>query len=161
MSKSIHQRFAEKCEPNPETDCIEWVGARQPNGYGRIYWGRREDGSYRIVFAHRAAWEMRHGEIPEGLCVLHRCDNRGCVNPDHLFLGTHADNMADMDAKGRRVRKGPEGIRARSAILDDDRVRAIRLLAGTMSQGAIGRRFGVDSATVNHILRGRTWKHVV
>jgi hypothetical protein len=77
--------------------CTEWKGARQKNGYGRAY----DVVSKRTVLAHRLAWEDAHGPIPEGMCVLHRCDNRACVKVAHLFLGTRADNTRDMHDKGR------------------------------------------------------------
>lgn len=85
--------------------CWIWRGAvTAPMGYGNV----KVDG--RNIGAHRRAWELAHGPIPEGMFVLHRCDNPPCVNPAHLFLGTHADNMADMKAKGR-VRKPRSGSR--------------------------------------------------
>jgi hypothetical protein len=77
-------------------ECLVWTGARS-RGYGHLY----VDGAWHP--AHRLAWVAEHGPIPSGLFVLHRCDNRPCFNIEHLFLGTQADNLADMDAKGRRV----------------------------------------------------------
>jgi len=79
-------------------DCIETMLWRDRQGYGRKKVGSR------TVLAHRHAWELANGLVPEGLCVLHRCDNPPCINPDHLFLGTRADNNADRDAKGRSKR---------------------------------------------------------
>ena len=75
--------------------CIEWTGSRNPKGYGQKKVGGK------TIFAHRWAWEQANGPIPDGLHVLHTCDNPPCVNVDHLFLGTNADNVKDRDAKGR------------------------------------------------------------
>lgn len=75
--------------------CWEWTGLKHPTGYGRVQW----DGSG--GYAHRAVWVIKYGAIPDGMHICHRCDNPGCVNPDHLFLGTVADNMHDRDNKGR------------------------------------------------------------
>ena len=79
--------------------CWGWIGATS-SGYGRLGRGGRGEG---LVYAHRLSWELRNGPIPEGMCVLHRCDNPPCSNPDHLFLGTKADNNRDMSVKGRHV----------------------------------------------------------
>lgn len=79
------------------TPCIEWTGYRDRQGYGRRSIRRR------LFLVHRLAWEEANGPIPDDLCVLHACDNPPCMNPEHLFLGTRADNNADMDAKGRRI----------------------------------------------------------
>lgn len=122
-------------------------------------------GGGRMVRAHRFAYEAIVGSIPEGLCVLHRCDVPRCVNPLHLFIGTHADNARDRDAKGRQsrgsthyARTRPEalarGLRNGKAKLADDHVRAIRGMRDRASAAAIGRRFGVSATHVRRILSG-------
>lgn len=92
-------RFWAKVDRSGE--CWEWIGKPTTHGYGRLE--RAPQGQRRgaPVYAHRASWELHYGPIPEGLNVLHHCDNPPCVRPTHLFLGTHLDNMADMFAKGR------------------------------------------------------------
>jgi len=95
------QRIAVRVRP-ADNGCIVWTGPRDANGYGRINLADKPS-----VLVHRAAWIEAHGPIPpETPCVLHRCDNPPCCNLDHLWLGTHADNMADMTSKGRRVLGG-------------------------------------------------------
>lgn len=78
--------------------CWEWTGARTAYGYGILGRGTREDG---LIYAHRVSWELHNGSLPDGLCVLHTCDNPPCTNPNHLWLGTKGDNNRDMVAKGR------------------------------------------------------------
>jgi len=136
-------------------DCREWAGARNHNGYGRVQIGRRR------LLAHRAAWEIAQGPIPAGLHVLHHCDNPPCVKPAHLWLGTDADNVHDMDAKGRRVVKTTRGEQHPAALLTEAAVRVIRdRLREGRSHVSLGVEYGVDRSTITRLARGQTWTHV-
>lgn len=111
----------------------------------------------RDVAAHRYAWERLHGPIPPGLFACHKCDNTGCVNPSHVFLGTHKNNMADRNAK-MRMSHGVKHFRAK---LTPEAVREIRALraAGAFAS-TLAARFGVTKGTIEDMLNGRTWRHV-
>src|SRR6187455_1405138 len=106
---------------NPDTNCWEWTGHKLPKGYGRI----GKDG--KLYQTHRLAYELARGPIPQGMHVCHHCDNPSCINPDHLFVGTNADNHADKIAKDRQAK--PRGIKNAAAKLNEADVRAIRASA--------------------------------
>jgi hypothetical protein len=112
--------------------------------------------------AHRASWIISNGEIPDGMNVLHKCDNRPRIRPDHLFLGTHLDNVRDMDAKARRVNRVSAGTINPNAKLSEQDVLAIRELhaAGGIFMPEIAKRFGVKAPCIFKILSGRSWKSV-
>jgi hypothetical protein len=150
-----------RIEPIPFSGCWVWMGKVDRHGYGRIFRDGKEG------FAHRFSWRQHRGEIPAGLGVLHRCDVTGCVNPDHLFLGTHTDNMRDMFAKGRRSGEKHAAsmkatLRGRGengrTTLTESAVREIMLLPGTVA--AIARKFGVSPETVRQIRLGLSWRHI-
>ena len=130
-----------------EGPCIMWTGYRNRQGYGQ----RTVDG--RNVLAHRHAWTLANGD-PGAWNVCHRCDVRTCINVAHMFLGTHADNMADRDAKGRDAK----GERSGMAKLTADQVREMR--ASTESGVAIAHRLGVDRSTVSKIRLRKIWVHI-
>jgi hypothetical protein len=131
--------------------CWLWRGSALSNGYGQIAHNRR----HRL--AHRVAWELAYGPIPDGLWVLHHCDTPRCVRPDHLFVGTHQDNNDDKVRKGRQAR-GETGGRA---VLNTQQVRdAYRLRQEGLTYKAIAAIFGVDPTTIYAALRGPNWRHL-
>lgn len=129
-------------------NCWTWTAGTDKDGYGKFQGGR----------AHRASYEMANGEIPDHLCVLHRCDNPPCVRPDHLFLGTNRENMDDKIRKGRQFRgEQLKGL----CKLSEHKVRQIRQLAkdGNTHQ-AIADQFGVDRTNIGFVVRRETWAHI-
>lgn len=152
----LKDRFAKRCGEKEPSGCIPWVGYINPKtGYGVIHDGSRRRSAFG---AHRIAWEFTFGEIPDGMHVLHKCDNRKCVNPDHLFLGTNNDNIADKVAKGRN-RRG-EGLY--NAKANDEIVRAIRTayLTGLWTAKALAIKFGLSKSVTFSIIHRKAWKHV-
>lgn len=137
----------------------------KPMSNGCWLWQTTTDGRYgtfpyagTVHKAHRFAYAMTKGRIPEGMEVCHRCDTTLCCNPAHLFLGTHADNMADMVAKGRVGRGQSQG---HSRFTEDDIREMRRLRAEGMRTPAIAARYGTDTGNVSRIVRGLTWRHVL
>jgi hypothetical protein len=126
--------------------CWLWDGAHTTNGYGELFTGKR------TLYAHRASYEIHFGPIPEGMHVCHKCDNPGCCNPTHLFLGTPADNANDKARKGRTNAPRGNG-NGRSKIRDEDLPALLRLRAAGLSQRLIGEVFGVKKQTVAYRLR--------
>jgi hypothetical protein len=153
LSNKVRARFWAKVDRGATDVCWAWGACLDHKGYGMFRLRNR------MPHAHRIAWMLTRGAIPDGLQVLHKCDNRVCCNPAHLFLGTNAQNVADRVAKGRSNR--PRGTRNPKAKLDELGVREIRrrLLAGD-ARSAIARAHGVSKRTVWSIHKGETWRHV-
>jgi hypothetical protein len=132
-----------------KSGCWIWTGSRTPQGYGQFIIERAKHAAY----THRASWTYTYGPIPEGVQVLHHCDNPPCVNPQHLFLGTHCDNLNDMSQKGRRHTK-----------LTEAQVIEIRTLYvhGKRGSGysALSKKFGVTPKAVAAIVRRHFWTHI-
>ncbi len=138
----------------PNTGCWLWPGVQHGKWYGR----HTEKGVRK--YAHRLSYEYHKGPIPEGLSVLHKCDVPLCINPDHLWAGTHLENVADMVAKNRHAkeRSGPRGEGTANAKLNEAQV--MEILGEQGRHGDIGKRYGVSQHAVSCIKRGATWKHV-
>lgn len=153
--RPLAERFWLQVQKAAPDECWTWVGALR-GGYGVI--GVPRPGlHHQQKIVHRVSWEMHFGPIPDGLCVLHRCDNPPCVNPAHLFLGTNSDNVADMIAKGRH--KHGDGMAG--AVLSAVEVKEARAL---YSQGAslsdLSRKFNVNYETIKSAVKRFTWKSV-
>jgi hypothetical protein len=134
--------------------CWEWVAARNALGYGVC-------GQLGQQSAHRASWVLHHGQIPVGAHVLHRCDNPSCVRPDHLFLGTHQENMTDMRVKGRARGKDQDGESHATHKLTEEQVREIRSRhAAGAKQKDLAPEFMVHKATINDVVLRKTWTHL-
>jgi hypothetical protein len=167
MDMTIEERFMVKVR---KTDtCWLWQGGCHRLGYGLVG-VRKSDGKYTSRLASRRAWELFVGTIPDGMLVCHHCDNPPCVRPDHLFLGTYADNTHDAQRKGRMPTAEPKvlvghrrGEAHRWAVkLTDQLVRDIRseYAAGLGSVQDLSRVYGVDIAHISRILNHKVWKHV-
>jgi HNH endonuclease len=149
------ERFLAFVSPEPNTGCWLWLGARNRKGYGaRFSLGRRGEGGDE---AHRLAWTLLSGEIPASQYVLHRCNVPCCVNPEHLYLGDHAQNMADMVRLGRQARGSRQG---HTKLRETDVVRMRDRVDAGEPQKSVASAFGVSPATVNRIVKGQSWTHV-
>ncbi len=153
---SVEARLRRSYEVNQKTGCWEFIGGLR-NGYGAIKNGAKTDG------AHRVSYEIHKGEISQGLFVCHTCDNRKCINPDHLWLGTAKDNTQDCVKKGRIVTH--EGDRFKdghipyNAVLTKNQVLEIRSLIETgVKASIIAEIFGTSRHKVNDIIRGKSYK---
>lgn len=149
----LANRFWAKVSRSSPDQCWPWTAARYWHGYGKI----GIDG--KTAYAHRIVWAMTRGPIPSGLDVLHRCDNPPCVNPAHLFLGDHSDNMRDRVQKGRN--NPPQGSRNGIAKFTEDGVLKIRERWRNGEQiNGLAREFGVMPSTIRTIVTYKRWKHV-
>jgi hypothetical protein len=131
--------------------CWLWTGARHRDGYGRVWVHRRE-----FYMAHRFAYELWVQKIPDGLQVLHRCDVRNCVRPEHLFLGTNADNVADRVAKGRSSR-GEHRPQAKLTESDVNEMRRLHSMGASTRK--LARQFHLATSNVWRIVNGQSWAY--
>lgn len=146
----VVRKFEAKCEPYREDFCQLWLGARHKDGYGRMVVARVD------IRAHRLSHWIHRGPIPDDVAVLHHCDNRLCVNPDHLYLGSQTENMRD--ASSRKRLRPPLGERHVRSKLTADLVRLIR--SSPLSGAELARQHDLAKSTVNRARRGSSWEHV-
>lgn len=165
MSPSIAQRFESKYLGEPNSGCWLWTAGYDSDGYGRFWVNEAKNN----VQAQRVSWLIHRGKIPDGLCVCHKCDTRGCVNPDHLWLGTNEENTADRQAKGRQSRgekhsldrrgkPGPKGELNRAAKITAEIAQSIR--ADSRKHKEIAQTYGVSQPLVSMIKSGKIWRHI-
>lgn len=154
LTAKEQQRFWRKINKLSPSECWPWTGATNTRGYGKFRVNKK------LYYATRMVWFLAHGAQPDGLGLLHKCDNPICCNPDHLFLGSRADNVADMTSKRRN--RVPLGSDHSNATLTDSDVIAIRRLRATTSLTGveIGKQFGVTKSTVARIITRQIWKHL-
>lgn len=152
----IRQRFFSKIQKT-ET-CWLWQASKNPHGYANVT--TYKNGKSFMAIGSRVAWELFRGPIPEGLCVLHTCDIRHCVNPDHLFLGTKRDNSNDMIKKGRARHNGLKGPSNPNSKLTWKQARQIRHLyaTGDFSQRFLGEIYHLSLATIQDVLNNISYK---
>lgn len=170
LSKIDASRFWVNVEMIPFHECWEWIAGTQGDGYG----------STRNGLAHRISWTLINGAIPSHLCVLHKCDNRSCVRPSHLYLGTDLDNSKDMVSRGHHYRGGPtnpatgdrnaaslypdrvpRGVKSGVAKLNERDVLGIRAMALTgKTRLEIARSFMISQTNVTNIINRDNWKHI-
>jgi HNH endonuclease len=145
--------------PHMDTPCWVWTANKHEDGYGRINVRKK------VLTSHRIAWTLHFGEIPPGLCVMHRCDNPSCCRVSHFQLGTHVENIHDRDAKKRngcytKPEKMPRGNSHGMAKITADMVISIRSAAGGLSQREIAARFGISQCNVSNIINRKLWSHI-
>lgn len=150
--KTTEMRFWEKVKITSPDDCYEWLAGATPAGYGKF----KVNG--KTLGAHRVAYEMKNGLIPDGMQVCHRCDNKKCVNYRHLFLGSAADNQFDKVKKNRQSKGQTHG----SAKLTEEAVLQIRKYydAGAVTQRWLARLYGVTQILIGKIVRREIWVHI-
>ena len=155
----MKERFLAKIDIKEPDQCWEWLAMRHPDGYGQMKVKEKRK------YAHRLSYEIFIGPIPEGMMVCHKCDNPGCVNPHHLFLGTCLDNVRDMISKGRKRQASPDKLsspgesnpasKLTRVLVDEIRERYAK---SNHSQQSLADAYGVSQSTVSNIIRNTNWK---
>ena len=157
LKKSDISRFWSKVAKIPDPNkCWEWMGSKRRRGYGRFSI-RVSKGIESTFVASRIAYFLKHRVDPKEMVVCHECDNTGCVNPFHLFLGTNKDNTDDMMAKGRGIQ--PVGSRhGRSKLKEEDVYKIRDMVASGQKQAHVAKLYNVDQSAINNIIKGKNWQ---
>lgn len=154
LTQEIVSRFNDNRLPPIYTECHYWHGSFDAKGYGRMK--VVESGKKITYLAHRISYQIHKGNVPSDKCVCHKCDNPACVNPDHLWLGSVAENDKDRNLKGRHS-KGISHVLACGRLTESQ----VRLIISDKRRLAhIAKDYGVSPSTIYHIRLGNTWKHL-
>lgn len=159
LRQTVIERFNKYGFRNYQTGCLEWTGTLDEYGYGYLT-VRKERGNPRRSLVHRESWEIDNGPIPNGMWVLHKCDNRACFEISHLFFGTVIENVADMISKGRQSRgeKFSKIKGERLSKLTEDQVRSIK--TDKRPRKVVAAEYGICKAHISNIRSGKVWKHL-
>lgn len=166
MSLSIEERFWSKIKIGSPDECWEWMGGLFTKGYGCFRVGGM------VKQSHRFSWEIHFGTIPQNKLVCHTCDNRRCVNPNHLFIGTNQDNMSDMVRKGRSAKGKSHGLylhpdkraigqkhgRAKLSDIDIIHIRYQHELGAPNIE--LSKQYNIDSSVISEIINRKIWRHI-
>lgn len=161
--RPLKERFEEKFIPEPNTGCWIWIASTNEHGYGVIGSGGKNSKKHHnpVILAHRASWTIYNGEIPVNMQILHQCDNPFCVNPSHLFLGSHLTNMRDKVLKNRQPKHF--GTSNPNHKLSESQVLEIRHTYQTkaISIKNLAIEYRVNPPCIGRIVRGQSWVHLL
>ena len=150
MKKTMKERFYEKVGID-----MKWTGAKTPFGYGKLYVNGK------LEYAHRISYKIYNGEIPEGMLVLHSCDDGSCVNPDHLHLGTDADNMREMQERGRKkpgISKGEKNGRAK--LTEKEVIEIRKNYKNGIKPRYLSKKYNIGVGSIFKIVSRKQWTHI-
>lgn len=151
-------RFLDSCIPEPNSGCWIWMRGLTGTGYGSFRCGSLSDGTRRTVTASRYICDVVHGAIPDGMQALHKCDNKMCVNPDHIYIGTRSQNAIDAFDRGKKIPHRLLGTNHPRAKLSDEDVRTIR--RSSEKSTALASKFGLSKTQIGSIKKRKSWAHV-
>ena len=158
MAQAYAIRFERYVSPEPNSGCWLWTGAYINSGYGVFRTGTQRDRDRRNTLAHRMALELSGVDVPETAFVLHHCDNKACVNPGHLYVGTRLDNARDAVERGRTGGKPfPGASNPRAKLSESD---AVAIIKSGATVTALARQYGVSKTQISYIKQGKSWRHL-
>jgi group I intron endonuclease len=157
--RPVEERIWEKVQKRGLDECWIWTGCKNPGGYAMIHNGKRQKAAHKII------WEIQNGKVPEGLCVLHKCIDLSCLNPQHLFLGTRSDSIANTIAKGRDKHTGPKNankgeIHPLAKLTEKEAKEIRRRYIPRVNARDLAEEFGVAAGRIRMIASGKSWKHL-